>query len=46
MIFGGYHEQTMPIVVYKEVIHIYTTIYKIDNRQGPTVQHRELHSVL
>ena len=22
--------------------HIHTTIYKIDNQQGPTIQHREL----
>ena len=27
-------------------INIYTTIYKIDNQQGPTVQHRELCSIL
>ena len=26
--------------------HIYTTIYKINNRQGLTVQHREIYSVL
>ena len=26
--------------------HIHTTIYKIDNQQGPTVQHKELYSVL
>ena len=25
--------------------HIHTTIYKIDNQQGPTVQHRELYPV-
>ena len=24
---------------------IQTTIYKIDKQQGPTVQHRELHSI-
>ena len=26
--------------------HMHTTIYKIDNQQGPTVQHRELYSIL
>ena len=25
--------------------HVYTTIFKIDNQQGPTVQHRELGSI-
>ena len=25
--------------------HIHTTMYKIDNQQGPTVEHRELYSV-
>ena len=25
--------------------HTHTTIYKIDNQQGPTVQHRELYSI-
>ena len=25
--------------------HMHTTIYKIDNQQGPTVQHRELDSI-
>ena len=25
--------------------HIHTTIYKIDNQQGPTVEHRELYSI-
>ena len=25
--------------------HTHTIIYKIDNQQGPTVQHRELYSV-
>ena len=25
--------------------HTHTTIYKIDNRQGHTVQHRELYSI-
>ena len=29
--------------VWDEQIH--TTIYKIDNQQGPTVQHRELYSI-
>ena len=24
---------------------IHTTIYEIDNQQGPTVQHRELYSI-
>ena len=24
---------------------IHTTIYKIDNQQGPTVQHKELYSI-
>ena len=24
---------------------IYTTIYKVDNQQGPTIQHRELYSM-
>ena len=24
---------------------IYTTIYKIDEQQGPTVEHRELYSI-
>ena len=26
--------------------HIHTTICKIDNQQGPTVEHRELYSIL
>ena len=26
--------------------HIHTTLFKIDNVQGPTVQHRELWSML
>ena len=26
--------------------HVHTAIYKIDNQQGPTVEHRELCSVL
>ena len=26
--------------------HVYTTIYEIDNQQGPTVWHRELYSIL
>ena len=26
--------------------HIHPTISKIDNHQGPTVQHRELYSIL
>ena len=25
--------------------HIHSSIYKIDNQQGPTVQHRELYSI-
>ena len=25
--------------------HKHTTIYKIDNQQGPTVKHRELYSI-
>ena len=25
--------------------HRHTTIYKIDNQQGPTVEHRELYSM-
>ena len=25
--------------------HIHTTVYKIDNQQGPTVEHRELYSI-
>ena len=25
--------------------HIYTTTYKTDKQQGPTVQHRELYSI-
>ena len=29
--------------VWDEQIH--TTAYKIDNQQGPTVQHRELYSI-
>ena len=26
--------------------HVHTTIYKIDKQQEPTVQHRELYSIL
>ena len=26
--------------------HVHTAIFKMDNQQGPTVQHRELCSVL
>ena len=26
--------------------HIHTIIYKIENQQGPTVQHKELYSIL
>ena len=26
-------------------INIYTLIYKRDNQQGPTVQHREIYSI-
>ena len=26
--------------------HIHITIYKTENQQKPTVQHRELHSIL
>ena len=26
--------------------HVHTTIYKIGNQQGPTVQHKELCSIL
>ena len=26
--------------------HIHTAIFKMDKRQGPTVEHKELHSVL
>ena len=26
--------------------HVHSTKYKIDNQQGPTVQHRELYSIL
>ena len=26
--------------------HVYTAIFKMDNQQGPTVQHRELFSIL
>ena len=26
-------------------LHIYITIYKVNNQQGPTVQHREFYSV-
>ena len=25
--------------------HIHATIYQIDNQQGPTIQHWELHSI-
>ena len=25
--------------------HTHTTIYKLDNQQGPTVEHRELYSI-
>ena len=25
--------------------HIHTTTYKIDNQQGPTVQHSELYTI-
>ena len=27
-------------------IHIHTAVFKMDNEQGPTVQHRQLCSVL
>ena len=26
-------------------VNTYTTVYKADNQQGPTVQHRELYSI-
>ena len=31
--------------VWDEHTHTHTTIYKTDNQQGPTVQHRELDSI-
>jgi len=27
-------------------INTHTTVYKIDNQEGPTVQHRELYSTI
>ena len=30
---------------YEFGINTHTTVYKIDNQQGPTVQHRELYSI-
>ena len=26
--------------------HIHTTVYKIDNEQGPTTQHRKIYSIV
>ena len=32
-------------ILYQGSPHIHTTIYKIDNQQGPTVLHRERYSI-
>ena len=43
------------IKLYRSLLHLnflmitqltHTTIYKIDNQQGPTVLHRELYSII